>query len=235
MKENKNSIITNHIKELINNGIYKEGQLIESEIKLSEKFNVSRMTIRKALNELINEGLLYKEKNIGSFVSPQMKYSEFRLGVGFTEEVLKRGMIPSTKEATLELVEANQELSKNMKIPLNEKLWKVTRVRCADKNRIVYAEEYFLYLLCPELNIDIVNNSIYDYLEKNGTKFYSSDQKIEAISCPKHVAKKLEITEGSPVILMTLIVYSKNGTIFNCGVEYYTTDKFKLIQSVFNK
>lgn len=63
--------------------------------------------------------------------------------------------------------------------------------------------------------------------------FAFADQKMEAILCPKSIAEKLNIREGHPLIMMTLTVYMKNGVIFNCGIEYYRTDKFTLIQSVY--
>lgn len=234
MVESKNEVVKKYIMDLIHKRVYNEGQLIDSEVTLCNRLNVSRMTIRKALDELVSEGIIYKEKGRGTFVARKPKYAEFRCGVGFTQEVTKRGMVPSSKDATLELCEADNVIAEKLNVQPKEKIWKVTRVRCADGVPVIYVVEYYLYELCPELTLDIVKDSIYVHLEKKGISFAFLDQKLEAVICPKDIAKKLKILEGHPLILMSLIVYMKNGTAFNCGTEYYRTDKFTLVQSVYN-
>lgn len=233
--DNKNDAVRDYIINRIQQHIYSAGQVIESESKLCEILNVSRMTVRKALDELVSEGIVYKEKGRGTFVSKKPKYAEFRCGVGgFTQEAKKRGVVPSTRDATLELMEADEIVAKKMNIPLHEKVWKVTRVRCADDTPIIYVEEYFLYSHCPDLTIEIVQQSIYEHLEKKGIVCAFVDQKLEAYSCRNKIAKKLVIKEGHPLIKMTLLIYMKNGTPYNYGVEYYRTDKYTLIQSVYS-
>lgn len=230
----KNDIVKNYIQEQIDKRIYCEGQVIDSESKLCDLLHVSRMTVRKALDELVSDGIVYKEKGRGTFVARKPKYAEFRCGVGFSKEVEKRGMIPSTKDATLELEEADEVTARKLNIKPGEKVWKVTRVRCADKEPIIYVTEYYLYSLCPDLTIDVVRSSIYRHLENKGIYFAFLDQKLEAVICPQDIADKLEIEEGHPLILMSMIVYMRNGIAYNCGTEYYRTDKFTLVQSVYN-
>lgn len=235
ISKNKNEEVRKYITQRINQHIYVEGQVIESESKLCDILNVSRMTVRKALDELVSEGIVYKEKGRGTFVSRKPKYAEFRCGAGgFTQELEKRGLTPSTKDATLELIEADVTVAEMLNMPIHEKVWKVTRVRCADETPIIYVEEYFLYSHCTDLTIDIVNQSIYSHLEKKGIAYAFLDQKLEAINCPKHICEKLHIKDGHPVIRMSLIVYMKNGTAYNCGTEYYLTDRYTLIQSVYS-
>jgi DNA-binding GntR family transcriptional regulator len=232
---NKNEIVKNYIKTQISKKIYSEGQIIESENCLCELLNVSRMTVRKALDALVNEGIVYKEKGRGTFVAKKPKYSEFKLGVSFTQEAIKRGMIPSSKDNTLELCEANEEVSKILNISIGTKVWKVTRVRCANDIPIIYISEYYLYSLCPDLNEEIIKHSIYKYLATKNIHYTFLDQKLNAVSCTKDIAKKLNIEEGYPLIKMSLVTYMKNGIAFNCGNEYYVTDTYTLIQSIYNE
>lgn len=231
----KNEVVKQYIKEQIEKKIYSEGQLIESESRLCDVLGISRMTVRKALDELVSDGVVYKEKGRGTFVARKPKYSEFKCGVGFSKEARKRGMNPSTKDSTLELCEADESVAEMFSIPIGTKVWKVTRVRCVDDIPIVYLSEYYLYSLCPDLNEDIVKQSIYGHLEKKGIHFAFLDQKLKAVLCPKDIAKKLDIEEGHPLIKMTLVTYMKNGIAFNCGDEYYLTDKYTLIQSIYNQ
>lgn len=235
MPTNKNDIVINYILDNIKNKIYLPGQMIESETELSNKLNISRMTIRKALDTLGNDGIIYKEKGRGTFISKRPKYAQFMCGVGFSEEARKRGMTPSTKNATIELIKANEELAQLLNVELNDKLWKVNRVRCFNNIPVVYECEYFIYKQCPDLTIGIVTTSIFQHLEKKGISFAYADQKLEAIPCPSKIAKELEIKQDYPVIKMSLTSYTKNGIAFNYGHEYYRTDKFMLVQSIYKK
>lgn len=234
-QSNKNDTVKNYIKDKIQRHIYTEGQIIESESRLCDILQVSRMTVRKALDELVGEGIVYKEKGRGTFISKKPKYAEFRCGVGFSQEIRKKGMVPSTREATLELITADYELAEKLNIQELEPVWKVTRVRCADGQPVTYAEEYYLYALCPELTLDIVNQSIYDYLEEKGIVYACLDQKLEAVGCPEDIAEKLEVDAGYPLIFMSLIVYQKNGIAYNCSYEYCRTDKFTFTQSIYHE
>lgn len=229
----KNELVQKYILDKIEKRIYSTGQMIESEMVLSKKLKVSRMTVRKALDSLVDEGIIYKEQGRGTFVARRPKYAEFKCGVGFSEEAKRRGLTPSTKQSSLEITMADEKLAKKLKINIGDKVWKVNRVRCTNEIPVIFATEYYIYSQCEELNLDIVNSSIYEYLETKGIKFAFADQKIEAIKCPKTVASSLNIESGSPVILMSLIAYTRNGMPFNCGYEYYCTDKFTLVQSVY--
>lgn len=233
-KQNKNDIVKQYIYAQIDKQLYRPGQIIDSESQLCELLKVSRMTVRKALDELVGESIVYKEKGRGTFVARKPKYAEFQCGVAFTKEVLKRGMVPTTKDSTLELLQADEDLAKQLHIEIGDKIWKVTRVRCADNEPILYAVEYYVYALCNDLTLNIVNKSIYNHLEDKGITFAFLDQKLEAIICDKLIAPKLQVEVGHPLILMSLIAYMKNGIPFNCGIEYYRTDKYTLIQSIYN-
>ena len=193
------------------------------------------MTVRKALDELVSEGILYKEKGRGTFVAPRPKYAEFKAGVGFTEEALRKGMNPSTKDSTLQICEADDELALQFKVPVGTKLLRVTRVRCANDIPIIFLDEYYLDSLCPDLDENIIDNSIFGYLSERGVNFAFADQKLSAILCPYDIAMKLGINEGHPLIKISQVTYMKNGVAFNFGTEYYRTDTYSIVQSVYNK
>lgn len=233
--QNKKDMVKKYIQDKLYKKIYSAGQMIESETELCNHLQVSRMTVRKALDELAAEGIIFKEKGRGTFVARKPKYAEFRCGIGFSEEAARRGMVPSTKHATLELIKADEVIAQKLNIKLHDLVWKVTRIRCTDDIPVIYVCEYYIYQQCEDLTIEIVEHSIYHHLEQKGISFAFIDQKMEAVLCPDVIAQMLDISPGHPMILMSLISYMKNGVPFNCGYEYYRTDKFTLVQSVYNR
>ncbi|MFV0551944.1 MAG: GntR family transcriptional regulator [Anaerorhabdus sp.] len=231
----KAELVKSYILKKIENNVYCEGQMIDSENELCNLLGVSRMTVRQALQDLVSNEVLFKEKGRGTFVSVRPKYSEFKWGVGFTEELKKRGSHPSTKDATLELVDADIDIAKELKVNIGDKVWKVTRIRCSNDLPIIYAIEYYNYAQCEDLTIDIVYASIYAHLENKGIILSFADQKIEAVNADKLVASKLDVKINTALIKMDIIAYMKNGSPFNCGTEYYRTDRYKMVQSIHSR
>lgn len=133
--------------------------MIDSEADLARKLDISRMTVRKALDILAQEGIVFKEKGRGTFVSRQPKYAEFQYGVGFTQEARKRGMVPSTRNASLKLCSADKDIAKKLHLETGDKVWRVTRVRCADDIPVAYVYEYYNYLHCEDMTEETIQNS----------------------------------------------------------------------------
>lgn len=233
--QNKKEAIIQYIQERIHNKIYSGGQIIESEAELCRLFQVSRMTVRKALDELVSQGVLYKEKGRGTFVSQKPRYAQFQCGFGFKQEALRRGFTPSTRNASITKIQADEALAEKLNVAVQDPLWEVKRIRCCDDIPVIYVREYYIYAQCSDLDISIVNESIYDHLAQKGITFAFADQRMEAILCPPAIAAALDITDQHPVILMSVLAYMKNGTPFNYGFEYYRSDQLPLIQSIYNK
>ena len=87
----KSQIVKEYILQNIANGIYPIGHMIESEITLSEKLHISRMTVRDAIRDLVEENILEKQHGRGTFVLKQPKFKGFQCGIGFSEEMKKHG------------------------------------------------------------------------------------------------------------------------------------------------
>lgn len=233
--ENKKDAIIAYINNHIENKIYSPGQMIASEAEFCRLFQVSRMTVRKALDELVSEGVLYKEKGRGTFVSQKPRYANFQCGYGFKQEALQRGFTPSTKAVEIALIQANQDLADKLKIECGDRLWEIKRIRCINDMPVIYVHEYYIYSQCDDLTMKIAAESIYDHLAKKGIVFAFADQRIEAILCPDEIAEALQVSNQHPVIQMSVLAYMKNGVPFNYGQEYYISDRLPLIQSIYNK
>lgn len=233
MENTKYTNVINFIVEQIDNRIYIEGQMIDSENVLSDRLGVSRVTVRKALDHLVNKGVLFKEKGRGTFVSNKPKYSDFTCGIAFSKEALNRGHTPSTKDAILERYEADDVISRKLKVPIKTVLWRISRTRCMDNNPVVYAIEYFIYSQIPDLTLDIVETSIYNHIEKKGVVANYFDQKLVAVNSDRLVSKKLDIAINTPLIEANIITYAKNGSPFSYSIEYYKTTEFSLLQTIY--
>ena len=231
----KSQIVKEYILQNIANGIYPIGHMIESEPVLSEKLHISRMTIREAIRDLVEENILEKQHGRGTFVLKQPKFKGFQCGIGFSEEMKRHGMNASASHITLEETIANEQICQDLHLQEHAPIWNVKRVRLANNVPIAYEDEYFAKNIVPNLTLDIVSNSIYDYLKQQGIEFTYVDQVLDAVLATEEIASLLEVPVKTPLIRMYIIAHLKNGTPFNCGTTYYRTDTYQLSQTIYRK
>lgn len=230
---NKNDLVKEYIMDRINNRTFTPGSIIDSSNTVKDELGVSLMTVRKAVQELVDDGILYKEQGRGTFVSLPPRYLGFKCGTTFSTEIKKLGMKASTKDASIELISADEELASIFNVEVGHKLWKVKRVRYANDLPVMDATEYFLYSQAKDLTIDIVYDSIYNFLESKGIHYHHADQKIEAFSATKEVAERLRISEHQPLVKVTLISMVQNGNIFSYSIEHFHTSVYSLTQTIY--
>lgn len=175
----------------------------------------------------------YQKKGIGTFVNPIPKFFGFKAGIGFTSEVKNRGMEPSTKLLKLEKVKANAVQAEDMKIAAGEELWLVERIRYADKVAVIYEIEYFDASIVKDLNVEICENSIYEYLNEQGVSYEFIDQRISATLADSKIAEFLDVEEGAPLIDTKIIACMKNGKPFNLGFALYQTKNYYLMHTIY--
>ena len=230
---NKNKLVKKYIIDRIDSGTFVPGQVIDSSTTMKDNLGVSLMTIRGAVQDLVDEGILYTEHGKGIFVSIPPKYLGFKCGTNFSAEIRKLGMSPNTKKEDLEVVIADEYLADIFNVNEGTKLWKVTRVRYADEYPVMDATEFFIFDQMPDLSLDIVRDSIYDFLEPKGIVFHHADQKIESFLATKKISERLNVSENDAIIKVTLISMVQKGTVFSYSIEYFRTDKFTLNQTVY--
>lgn len=232
--KNKYEVVIDYINQRIDSGFYKAHQMIDSENDLAEILNISRVTVRRAIDELVSEWVLYRQHGRGTFVRSMPSYKEFRNGVGFTREVLRRNETPSSKDVELRRVFANEGIAHQLQIMVGDPVWEVRRTRCANDVPIVCEHVYFPEKLVGSLVEEDLSGSLYALLESRGIQFDYADQSLQAILADASLSEQLNIAVGDPLIKMEVIAYMENGTPFNSGSSYYQTSSFKLYQTVFN-
>ncbi|NSV28737.1 GntR family transcriptional regulator [Enterococcus faecalis] len=231
----KYEIVKQYILKQIESGIYQPHQIIESEFEMAENLSVSRITVRRGIEELVNQKILTKKKGIGTFVNPIPKFFGFKAGIGFSSEVKSMGMEPSTKLLNLAKIKATKELAKDMRVAVDDELWLVERIRYADNMPISYELEYFDVGIVPKLTVEICESSIYGYLKSNGVEYEFVDQKISAVLSDQVTSDYLNIATGSPLIDTKIIACLENGKPFNIGYAKYQTESFYLMHTIINK
>jgi GntR family transcriptional regulator len=223
--------IENDIKEQIGSGKIKKGEMIHSENELKEIYSVSRMTVRQALNNLVNEGYLYRHKGKGTFVSDTKIEKRIQGLLGFTEEMNRMNKKVRSKLITYEIVKADDEIANKLFLNVNDEVFMIERIRYGDDVPVLFERLYIPKKLFKDMDQSVMESSFYDYIEtKMNIKVSHCVQTLEARAATTRVSDKLEIQKSAPVLYMTRNTFLDRGFPFEYVKAYYRADQYRFIQ-----
>lgn len=215
-------MIESHVKELINSGDLNQGDLIPSEKQLSEEFNVTRMTVRSALNDLVKEGYITRRRGVGSIVLGSKIYDNISAVSGFTEEMNSKGHEVSNILVDLNVVEADEELAKQLNLTLGENVWEIKRVRLANKKRVSYMVTYMPLKLFTNLSKSHCEGSLYKFIEEScGYKIAMSEREVEAVLSTNELETHLKLSNTESILYIRQVSRLQNGDIFEYSHTYH--------------
>ncbi|MDO4343553.1 MAG: GntR family transcriptional regulator [Eubacteriales bacterium] len=157
------------LQGLIEAGELKKGDRIYSENELCEMYDVSRITAKRALDELVKDGYINRLPGRGSFVQGSKIEHQLSNFYSFSEEVKKKGMVPSSVIVKLEVIEADEFISGNLGIKKGDKVHYLKRLRKADDRLIALDRSFIPLTVCSRLTKEeLDNNSLYQVLTNKG-------------------------------------------------------------------
>ncbi len=223
-------VIKNDIKELIKSKQLKEGQAIPSENQLTLTYKVSRMTVRHALNNLVNEGYIVKHKGRGTFVSFR-KIEKRLFGIrSFSEEMKAAGRKVFNEVNKFLIIRPSALIKDKLFLKPKEKAIYIERIRYGDDMPILFEKLHVPYNMFKDLTVEDMKNSFYKFIEKQGRKITHSLQIIEA-QMPDSVTKKaLKLPNNVPVLQITKNTFLDNGRPFEYVISSYRSDNYRFIQ-----
>lgn len=222
--------IYNDVKQKIENGTYKSNQKIEDEITLTKKYNCSRMTIKKALDLLVQEGLLFRKRGLGSIVmkptnnNHKIILSEREL-TGLTK--LSNNKVTS-KILDFHLIFADSIAAQSLNMKENDPLYSIWRLRYINNEPYVLEKTYMNPAVIPGINNDILNKSIYNYIEKDlKLRIGAAKKTMRACKSDENDHKYLLLKENEPILEVEQIAYLDNGIPFEYSFSRHRYDKFE--------
>lgn len=221
--------IMKEIDKDIKNNKYKYCELIPKELDLCKIYNVSRPTIRKALDILVKEGKLTRIKGKGTYVSSNKISQEFTKSIlNFNEEMKQKGVFPKTKVLKFEIILPNEETKEILNLNLDEKIIHFKRLRFVNDEPILVVDT-FLPCFTNEFieKTDLEKNSFYDILNKNNKQVKKVKRTLEIKKSDKDLAEFLNIEINEPLFYFETIAYTENDEIVEYSKCFYRSDKNK--------
>ena len=205
-------------------------EVLPSEAELMAQYQVSRATVRQALDELANDGLIYRKQGRGTFVSPPTVEQGLVRIVSFTEDMHQRGFVPGTKLISAGLVSATEVLANQLQIEVGEPLARIERLRQADNEPMSVEVSFLVHRYCPGiLTQDYTAHSLRRMLEEQyNIRITSAQQTIQAISATDELAELLTVGGGAALLYIERLSFSEFGVPVEYLRLYHRGDRYTL-------
>lgn len=216
------------IRELIEKGELTPGDALPSEREYAEKYQISRMTARHALTKLVNDGYLLRLQGKGTFVAERKVEQPLQGLTSFSEDMIARGMVATSRILTFEIIPATSQIATQLSIQEYDSVYEIKRIRLADDVPMALETSYLPANLIKELTEEIVNHSLYTYIEERlNLQIDYASQVIESSVANQMEAEYLKINQGAPILLIQRNSYLKDGTPVELVKSSYRADRYK--------
>jgi GntR family transcriptional regulator len=214
----------------LENGEYVPGDQIPSQRDLMGTYSASHMTIRRVINELIQEGYIYPVPGKGLYVSSPKQQAESGPLMSFTQEMRQRVMTASSRVLIAALVTASTPLARTLEIDPGAPLVFLRRLRLADGMPMALQSSYLRAALVPDLlSHDLETQSLYDLLANvYNLRLADGEVSVEAVLADDEQAELLGATQPCALLVAEQITHLETGEPFEFTRSIYRGDRYRM-------
>lgn len=206
------------------------GDALLGERQLEEQFGVSRITVRRAISDLVQDGALVRIKGKGTFVSHGLVRSTLHLA-SFNEDMRAAGFEPSTRVITAATAEPTAAAAEHLGLAPGQEAYRIRRLRLANGAPVSVDESWLPPGLLPDLLAEDLTGSLYRVLAASGHPVQHVEQTVEAAAAPEETASLLDIGPGAPVLLFRRRSFTGEddpGTPIEYSISTYRSDRYQV-------
>lgn len=223
--------LSNQIKNRINSEEFQLNDALPSEKKLAEEYGVSRMTIRRAIDILIEAGMLERKHGSGCYVIDKDVTFENRGLNSLTEQTVNTTKTLTSKVISFSIIQCPSSIAQRLKITTGESIYYIIRIRCIDGHPVHYEESFLPVNLYPTLSVSHMEKSKFQYIEDEmGLIIEGNYFTFKPLQVPETIANYIGLNPGELAMQVTSISHSPNGQILDYSI---TTENIHYHQSVY--
>jgi GntR family transcriptional regulator len=213
------------LEEAIEDGRLPRGTRLESELDLAEQLGISRPTMRAAIKQLVDKGLLIRRRGIGTTVAPR----PVRRAVALTslyDDLKREGREPRTRVLALEEAHCPPDVAEHLGLGPTAHVLRFERLRIAGSDPIALMYNVVPAGLLELERGDLERTGLYDVFRENGITPHVATQQVGARKAGAEEAELLEIEPGDPVLTMTRVAYDTGGRAIEYGSHRYPAESY---------
>lgn len=227
----KHELVRRHLEAEISQGLQPH-QKLPAERELAETLSVNRLTIRRALDELERDGIVYRVQGAGTFVSASQINKTFEF-TSFSEDMRMRGMTPGSLSSDVTVESAGMKVGYALGRSPGSPVVRVRRVRTANDVPICLEDSCIPHELVPELENGVRGDSLYeDLAHRFGIHVERADQTIQATVLNEADAAELLVPAFSPAFLVQRTAYDSRGRAVEYAESLYRGDRYSYTVSI---
>jgi len=218
------------LRDKILSGQLKAGDLLPPESELMEMYQISRITVRQAVDRLAAENLVSKQRGKGTFVLKPDVRSEATVLIEFEKEMRLRGYNPQAKVLQRRIVTVSRVTAEKLKIRDGDDLTHISRLWYVDDQPITVEDIFLVTAYCPDIltGHNFSKESIHDIWEQQyGVRIERAEQTVSAMMAPKEIGDLLE-QKGQPLLYIERISYSQLNIPVEMRHIYFRADRYSL-------
>lgn len=223
------------MEEQIRTGVWPARFKLKAEVDLAHDLDVSRGTVRKALSDLVAEGLLTQTHGRGTFVTPHVVEQPLadRL-VTFSEDLISKGIAYETQVYEQAVTTAKGRVATLLNIAPGERVFYLKRVRQVEGEPVVFLNNYVVYAQCEGIErTDFRTERLFQVLEDGyQCKLLRGQRTFQALAASDEVAALLNMSEGDPVMHVEQLTFLEDGSVIECSDLWLRGDCFRLVAAV---
>ena len=218
--------LARYLGEAVREGRYQPDEALPSERALAESLGLSRVTARKAIDQLASQGLIVRRHGSGNYIAPRIEQPLSRL-TSFSEQLRARGYSPSSRWLTRSVCAASREERAILQLPAGARVARLKRLRIADAAVVSLEESVLPASVLPDPAK--VEGSLYEFLEARHTAPVRALQHIRALNAPADLARRLGVPTGHAVLFVTRIGHLASGAPVELTHSYCRDEYFDLV------
>lgn len=217
------------LEEGIEDGILAPNSSLPPEREMAEMTDLSRVTVRKAIQELVREGTIEQRQGSGSFIrEPLTRVEQSLLHLtSFTEDMKRRGLVTTSRWLERGIFMASAEEVTALGLAQGDQVARIYRLREADKRPMALERAALPLDILP--NPTAVTTSLYELLEQSGARPVRAVQKISAINLEVTEAELLGVAEGTAGLRIQRISYLQSGRVAELTRSIYRGDAYDFV------
>lgn len=219
------------VRQAIELGVLSQGDFLPSERHFTEQLGISRITVRKALACLEQDGIIGRSRGYGTFiqtplVQPKLAYSLADVK-GFSREVMLQGRKPDTMWISREKIPADSTLANKLALNENTPVYKLKRIHFIDQRPMSVAVSYVV----PEAitNVEDIGVSLYDYFRLNNVELGSLRSQVSAAMSDDETLQALQLKEPMPLLIIKQTLFDSQKKPIEYSESFCRSDMYEFI------
>ena len=224
--------LAHQLKSAVEHGEIAKGAFLDNELDLADRWQVSRPTVRRAIQELVDDGLLVRRRGVGTQVVNDQVRRQFTLS-SFFDDLVAAGSEPVTEVISIRRASAHADVATDLRLPSSADIVELVRLRSAGRQRLAVMRNWVIVAAAGDITCDdLQRTGLYALIRERGVRPHYATQRLGAKAASPDEARLLGIAVGSPLVTMRRVMQDDTGRPVEVGDHVYDAAHYAVEMSV---